>query len=85
MDLASNLSFARDRPTECFFWSFGMIPEVQFSKGRKVLTKVVSLITILDDVYDVYGTLDELHLFTDAVDRFVLPNPPFFPFQKSEF
>lgn len=69
MGLASKLSFSRDRLMECFFWTVGMNFEPQFSDLRKGLTKVTSLITTIDDVYDVYGTLDELELFTTAVER----------------
>ncbi|QCD87890.1 isoprene synthase [Vigna unguiculata] len=68
MGLASKLSFSRDRLMECFFWTVGMDFEPQFSDLRKGLTKVTSLITTIDDVYDVYGTLDELELFTAAVE-----------------
>ncbi|MED6119733.1 hypothetical protein PIB30_014340 [Stylosanthes scabra] len=66
--LASKLSFSRDRLMECFFWSVGMAFEPQYSDLRKGLTKVTSFITIIDDIYDVYGTLDELELFTAAVE-----------------
>ncbi|KAA3463645.1 putative terpene synthase 12 [Gossypium australe] len=69
MGLSSKLNFARDRLMECFFWSVGMVSEPQFRNCRKSLTKVASLVTIIDDVYDVYGTLDELELFTEAVQR----------------
>ena len=55
---------------ECFFWTIGMVFEPQFSNLKKGLTKVTSFITVIDDVY-VYGTLDELELFTDAVERLV--------------
>ncbi|KAA8524553.1 hypothetical protein F0562_010976 [Nyssa sinensis] len=67
--LARKLSFVRDRLMECFFWAVGMVYEPQFSNCRKGLTKVTALITTIDDIYDVYGSLEELELFTEAVQR----------------
>uniref|UniRef100_A0A9I9DSX4 Terpene synthase 10-like n=2 Tax=Cucumis melo TaxID=3656 RepID=A0A9I9DSX4_CUCME len=67
--LAENLEFARDRLMANFFCSVGMGFEPHLGCFRRMTTKVTSLITIIDDVYDVYGTLDELELFTDVVER----------------
>ncbi|CAN1843882.1 Probable terpene synthase 12 [Linum perenne] len=69
LGLAKEMSFSRDRLVECFFWTIGMMFEPRFSSCRKGLTKVTSFITTIDDIYDVYGTLEELKLFTDAVER----------------
>ncbi|KAJ8749366.1 hypothetical protein K2173_018855 [Erythroxylum novogranatense] len=69
LELAKNLSFSRDRLMECFFWTVGIIHEPQLASCRKGLTKVASFITVIDDVYDAYGTLEELEQFTDAVER----------------
>ncbi|XP_052177612.1 tricyclene synthase TPS4, chloroplastic-like [Diospyros lotus] len=66
MGLATKLSFARDRLIESFFWTLGMASDPQLSDCRKALTRVVKLITIIDDVY---GSMDELELFTLAVER----------------
>jgi (-)-alpha-terpineol synthase len=66
------LSFARDRLMENFFWTVGVIFQPQFGYSRRMSTKVNALITTIDDVYDVYGTLDELELFTNAVERLEL-------------
>ncbi|THG00894.1 hypothetical protein TEA_026263 [Camellia sinensis var. sinensis] len=35
-----------------------------------MLTKVIALTSIIDDIYDVYGTLEELALFANAIERF---------------
>lgn len=72
MGIANKLQFARDRLMESFFWAVGMVFEPEYSNCRKGLTKVAALITTLDDIYDIYGSLDELEQFTDAVERFVL-------------
>ncbi|CAI9282414.1 unnamed protein product [Lactuca saligna] len=67
--LASKLSFVRDRLMECFFWSVGVIFEPQYNSCRVELTKVCTLITVIDDIYDVYGSLDDLVMFTNVVKR----------------
>ncbi|KAL6328050.1 hypothetical protein AAG906_033318 [Vitis piasezkii] len=67
--LGEKLNFARDRLMESFLWTVGVIFEPQYGYCRRMSTKVNTLVTIIDDVYDVYGALDELELFTDAVDR----------------
>ncbi|KAJ9170123.1 hypothetical protein P3X46_018254 [Hevea brasiliensis] len=69
LGISNKLEFCRDRLMECFFWTVGMVFEPEFSSCRKGLTKVTSFITTIDDVYDVYGTLEELELFTHAVER----------------
>ncbi|XP_055816086.1 1,8-cineol synthase, chloroplastic-like isoform X2 [Solanum dulcamara] len=67
--LAENLPFARDRLVENFFWTIGVNFLPQYGYFRRIATKVNALITTIDDVYDVFGTLDELQIFTDAIQR----------------
>ncbi|PPS10156.1 hypothetical protein GOBAR_AA10484 [Gossypium barbadense] len=69
LGLGERLSFARDRLMSNFLWSAGMIILPQDRKRRRNQTKLNSLLTCIDDVYDVYGTLDELELFTDVLER----------------
>ncbi|KAK4576358.1 hypothetical protein RGQ29_027073 [Quercus rubra] len=37
--------------------------------ARRILTKVIAMTSTIDDIYDVYGTLEEVELFTEAVER----------------
>lgn len=69
MGLAQELKFARDRLLENYLWAVGIAHQPQFSKCRMVLTKIVCILTVIDDVYDVYGLLEEVKLFTEAVKR----------------
>ncbi|KAG2677979.1 hypothetical protein I3760_12G121600 [Carya illinoinensis] len=43
--------------------------EPQYTLSRRILTKITCMISIIDDAFDAYGTLEELVLFTDAVKR----------------
>ncbi|KAL3503368.1 hypothetical protein ACH5RR_037817 [Cinchona calisaya] len=69
LDFQKKFPFARDRLVECYFWILAVYFEPHYALARSILTKVIILITIIDDIYDVYGTLDELILFTDAIER----------------
>ncbi|KAJ0786152.1 putative germacrene-A synthase [Helianthus annuus] len=68
-DVPNNFHFIRDRLVECYFWILGVYFEPQYSCARIFLTKVIGISTILDDTYDAYGTLEELVIFTEAVQR----------------
>ncbi|MQM23836.1 hypothetical protein Taro_056906 [Colocasia esculenta] len=58
LGLIKKLSFARDRL------------EPHLAHGRMLMAKVICLTSILDDIYDSYGTLiEELLLLTDAMQR----------------
>ncbi|PIA50749.1 hypothetical protein AQUCO_01200173v1 [Aquilegia coerulea] len=69
LGLSKTLTFARDRLVESFLWSVGIQYEPQYKYCREGITKLIILITTIDDVYDVYSTYEEAKLFTEAVER----------------
>nr|AIO10966.1 TPS03 [Liquidambar formosana]AMD82311.1 alpha, beta-caryophyllene synthase [Liquidambar formosana] len=69
IDFATKLPFARDRLVECYFWILGVYFEPKYSMIRSFMTKMIAIASVIDDIYDVYGTLEELKLFTDAIER----------------
>nr|WNI01947.1 terpene synthase [Psidium guajava] len=69
IDVPGKFPFARDRIVELFFWTSGVYFEPEFTMAREILTKVISLTSILDDIYNVYGTLEELALLTEAIEK----------------
>ncbi|XP_021726260.1 alpha-farnesene synthase-like [Chenopodium quinoa] len=69
LGLIENISFTRDRLVESFLWTVGVACEPQHSLLRKCLTKVVTFVLVLDDAYDIYGSLEELECFTRIVER----------------
>nr|GMD57220.1 (-)-germacrene D synthase-like [Ipomoea batatas] len=58
------------RLVECYFWALGVYFESKYYLARKFISKLFCITSIIDDIYDIYGTLDELKIFKDAVQRF---------------
>ncbi|KAJ4726169.1 Sesquiterpene synthase [Melia azedarach] len=69
LDFAHKLPFARDRVVECHFWILGVYFEQKYYLARRILTKIIAMTSVIDDIYDVYGTIEELELFTAAIER----------------
>ncbi|XP_031284192.1 (-)-germacrene D synthase-like [Pistacia vera] len=69
LDFAHKLPFTRDRVIECYFWIVGVYFEPEYPLARRILTKVIAMTSVINDVYDVYGTIEELELFTEAIER----------------
>ncbi|RVW14372.1 (3S,6E)-nerolidol synthase 1 [Vitis vinifera] len=68
LGLAKELKFARNQPLKWYMWPLAVLPDPSLSEQRVELTKPISIVYIIDDIFDVHGTLDELTLFTEAVN-----------------
>ncbi|EXB75315.1 (-)-germacrene D synthase [Morus notabilis] len=69
VDFENKLPYIRDRIVELYVWALAVYFEPQYSLGRKILTKVLAFISVLDDTCDSYATFEELELFTAAIER----------------
>ncbi|WVZ95795.1 hypothetical protein U9M48_041515, partial [Paspalum notatum var. saurae] len=65
IQIESRLPFARDRLVECYWWILGVYFEPSYSRGRIIMTMVIALCTMMDDIYDSYGTQEECEIFTN--------------------
>lgn len=69
LDVPKNLSFVRVRVVEIYLWAVGVYFEPEYAIARSIMAKVTAAISIVDDVYDSYGTFEELGHFTQALER----------------
>ncbi|RYQ97075.1 hypothetical protein Ahy_B08g093069 [Arachis hypogaea] len=69
LEFSKKVPYARERIAELYFWPFAMNSEPKYTTFRRVVAKVVQWMTIFDDTYDVYGTIEELELLTQAIHR----------------
>jgi len=70
LDGERKFPFARDRLVELYFWMSGVYFEPKYEATREILTKMIVIVSIFDDMYDVYATLEEIEVFTEAIERY---------------
>ncbi|XP_047309619.1 probable terpene synthase 2 [Impatiens glandulifera] len=70
LDFVNKCPFARDRLVEGYFCTLAIYFEPQYSYSRKMATKMIAFLSVLDDIYDAYGTWEELVILTDAINRY---------------
>ncbi|KAL0419575.1 UNVERIFIED_CONTAM: Gamma-cadinene synthase [Sesamum radiatum] len=69
LDLISKLPYVRDRMVESYFWGMAFHFEPQYSYVRIAIGKILPMLTVMDDTYDNYATLEEADLFTEILER----------------
>ncbi|XP_061961821.1 valerianol synthase TPS1G-like [Populus nigra] len=67
--LGEMCTFARKRVAEVFLWTVILHFEPHYSRARMMHGKLLKLFSIVDDVYDAYGTKEEHRLFRKAIER----------------
>ncbi|XP_072148667.1 alpha-terpineol synthase, chloroplastic isoform X1 [Setaria viridis] len=67
--MESMIPFARDRIVECFLWILGVYFEPCHSRARIILTMIIAIVTLLDDIYDSYGSPEECDILTNCIER----------------
>uniref|UniRef100_A0ACD5WLH4 Uncharacterized protein n=1 Tax=Avena sativa TaxID=4498 RepID=A0ACD5WLH4_AVESA len=74
------LTYSRDRVVECYFWSYTVYYEQEFTRARIILAKIIAIGAMTDDTYDVRATLMECKQLNEAIQRweesavFILPD-----------
>ncbi|CAL4903312.1 unnamed protein product [Urochloa decumbens] len=68
LHIETKLPFARDRVVECYLWILGVYYEPCYSRSRILLTMIIAIVTLLDDIYDSYATPEECELLTKCIE-----------------
>ncbi|KAG2624063.1 hypothetical protein PVAP13_3KG098200 [Panicum virgatum] len=68
LHVESRFPFARDRVVECYLWILGVYYEPCYSRSRIILTMIIAIVTLLDDIYDSYATPEECKILTKCIE-----------------
>ncbi|CAN1831074.1 Alpha-copaene synthase [Linum perenne] len=69
LQVTTKFEYARDRVVESYYWIYALYFEPKYHLPRMILTKILSMLSLLDDTYDNFGTYQEVELLTEAIQR----------------
>ncbi|XP_066317766.1 terpene synthase 2, chloroplastic-like isoform X2 [Miscanthus floridulus] len=67
LGLVQEIPVVRDQVLKWYMWSMTALQGRSFSRYRVEITKIIALVYVVDDIFDLVGTPEELSLFTEAV------------------
>ncbi|KAJ1277603.1 hypothetical protein BS78_04G016600 [Paspalum vaginatum] len=67
LGLAQEMPVVRDQVMKWYMWSMTALQGSSFSRYRVEITKIISLVYVVDDIFDLIGTPEELSLFAEAI------------------
>lgn len=67
LGLSQEIPAARDQVLKWYMWSMTILDGLSFSRYRVEATKVISMVYIVDDIFDLVATQEELSLFNEAI------------------
>ena len=67
LGLAKEIPVARNQVQKWYMWPMTVLEGLSFSRYRIEITKIISLIYIVDDIFDLVATQEELSHFCEAI------------------
>ncbi|GJN18847.1 hypothetical protein PR202_gb06052 [Eleusine coracana subsp. coracana] len=65
--LAQEIPVVRDQVSKWYMWAVTILQGASFSRYRVEVTKIISFVYVVDDIFDIVGTPEELSSFTHAI------------------
>ncbi|CAI9087705.1 OLC1v1021849C3 [Oldenlandia corymbosa var. corymbosa] len=72
LGIGKKLEHARGEPLKWYPWPLPLLNDLSLSNERVALTKIISFIYLIDDIFDYYGEPEHLNLFSQSVKRWEL-------------
>jgi (3S)-linalool synthase len=67
LGLAQEIPATRDQLLKWYMFPLTILEGQTFSRYRIETTKIIALVSIVDDIFDVVATQEELSRFTEAI------------------